>query len=164
MNIAWFFTLSSVCVYFDKNISYCLDREQEQDQHQDPESGKSFLATCSLKFKAVILILQYLIYSLFFQLLQKGRSPGPPTRACTWASASCPSPVWVQSFLTVWLPTPGTLVCDMHRPLTHWDRWSMLQLISCVSDCTIQVGQRQRITDCCWKHFQIRVHQTPEEI
>lgn len=44
MNIAWFFTLSSVCVYFDKNISYCLDREQEQDQHQDPESGKSFIS------------------------------------------------------------------------------------------------------------------------
>lgn len=66
MVIAWFLIFPSVCVYFYYNISYCVDREQQQDQHQDPESGECFFATCSLKFKAVIWVWPYLTSSLFF--------------------------------------------------------------------------------------------------
>lgn len=163
--LAWFLTLSYVCVYFDKNISYCLDREQDRDQHQEPESGECLFATCSLKFKAVIWIEQYFIYSLFlsFQSLRRGRRPGQATRACTWASASCPSPVWVQSFLTVWLPTPGMLVCDMHCDLLRLFKHAAAAFVVSLTSL-FQAGQWQCIADCRWKHFQIRVHQTPEEI
>lgn len=40
--------------------------------------------------------------------VQKARSLGQPIRDCIWASASCPSPVWVHMYLKDWLQIPGT--------------------------------------------------------
>lgn len=45
-------------------------------------------------------------------ILQKQRSHGQPIRACTWASASCPSRVWAPTYLEDWLPAPGTRSYD----------------------------------------------------
>lgn len=48
---------------------------------------------------------------------------------------------------------------------THWDCSNKLQLLLlCLWLHLFQAGQWQCIADCRWKHFQIRVHQTPEEI
>lgn len=139
MNIAWFLTLSSVCVYFDKNISSCLDREQEQDQLQDPESGECFFATCSLKFKAVILILQYSISStpsFFLSVIAEGEESWTTSQglylSISIMSIPCLSPViphglapntrYAGVWHALWPTEPVEACCSWFR---------------CVSDCTV---------------------------
>lgn len=156
MNIAWFVILSSVCVYCEKNISYCLDREEQQG----PESGEWFLQHVHSDSE------------LWFWFYNTESTPSLFSFSCCRGGGVLDNP-------------PGPVPEHQHHvhPLSEsshssrpgsqhqvrwcvtctWTRsdcWSMLQLMWKLS----QVGQWQRITGCCWKHFQIRVHQTSEEI
>lgn len=127
-NVTKFFTFCSVCVLINachmswKTPLHRWNRDQEQDQHQNPDSGN--FATCSLKF---CLDLHYMIYSLFsFSCCSRGgvldNHSGPVSeRQCHVHSMS-------ELGHSSWSGSQHQVHWCMIRTLTYWDYWILLQL------------------------------------